>query len=127
MARVTDDLLDHTRLELGTAEAQLGPTRVRDLVDDIIELARAAAGDRPLTVSAHVEADVPAVVTTDGSRAHQLIWNLAENAVKLLTEGVEDLFGATFAVEPDPERAAVLIRRHIEDRRKKLGLPSAKV
>jgi carbon-monoxide dehydrogenase catalytic subunit len=49
------------------------------------------------------------------------------NVVKLLTEGLEDLFGATFAVEPDPEKAAVLIRRHIEDRREKLGLPSAKV
>jgi carbon-monoxide dehydrogenase catalytic subunit len=31
--------------------------------------------------------------------------------------------GATFAVEPDPEKAAVLIRTHIEDKRKKLGLP----
>jgi carbon-monoxide dehydrogenase catalytic subunit len=45
------------------------------------------------------------------------------NVVKLLTEGLEDLFGATFAVEPDPEKAAVLIRRHIENRRERLGLP----
>lgn len=49
------------------------------------------------------------------------------NVVKLLTEGVKDLFGATFAVEPDPEEAAILIRRHIEDRRERLGLPSVKV
>ncbi|MGC8958610.1 MAG: anaerobic carbon-monoxide dehydrogenase catalytic subunit [Chloroflexia bacterium] len=45
------------------------------------------------------------------------------NVVKLLAEGLEDVVGATFAVEPDPERAAVLIRRHIEKKRKALGLP----
>jgi carbon-monoxide dehydrogenase catalytic subunit len=47
------------------------------------------------------------------------------NVVKLLTEGLEDVFGATFAVEPDPNRAATLIRRHIERKRADLGLPSA--
>ncbi len=44
------------------------------------------------------------------------------NIVKLLTEGLEGVFGATFAVEPDPNRAAVLIRRHIERKRAGLGL-----
>jgi len=44
------------------------------------------------------------------------------NIVKLLTEGLESVFGATFAVEPDPHRAAVLIRRHIERKRAGLGL-----
>jgi carbon-monoxide dehydrogenase catalytic subunit len=46
------------------------------------------------------------------------------NVVKLLAEGLEDVVGATFAVEPDPEVAAVLIHRHIEKKRKDLGLPS---
>jgi len=49
------------------------------------------------------------------------------NIVKLLTEGLNDAVGATFAVEPDPEKAAVLIRAHIEGKRKKLGLPHAPV
>jgi hypothetical protein len=35
---------------------------------------------------------------------------------------LEGVFGATFAVEPDPNRAAVLIRRHIESKRAGLGL-----
>jgi carbon-monoxide dehydrogenase catalytic subunit len=46
------------------------------------------------------------------------------NVVKLLTEGLEDVFGATFAVEPDPEKAASLIIRHIEKKRAGLGLDS---
>ncbi|NIA24970.1 MAG: anaerobic carbon-monoxide dehydrogenase catalytic subunit [Gammaproteobacteria bacterium] len=47
----------------------------------------------------------------------------SKNVVNLLTDGLEGVVGATFAVEPDPERAAVLIRRHIEAKRKALGLP----
>jgi carbon-monoxide dehydrogenase catalytic subunit len=44
------------------------------------------------------------------------------NVVKLLTEGLRDAVGAVFAVEPDPEKSAILIRRHIEERRQTLGL-----
>ena len=49
------------------------------------------------------------------------------NVVKLLTEGLEDAVGATFAVEPDPEKSAVLIRRRIENKRKALGLSALDV
>jgi carbon-monoxide dehydrogenase catalytic subunit len=45
------------------------------------------------------------------------------NVVKLLAEGLDDVVGAKFAVEPDPDKAAVLIRRHIEAKREGLGLP----
>jgi len=45
------------------------------------------------------------------------------NVVKLLAEDLDEVVGAKFAVEPDPERAAVLIRRHIETKREGLGLP----
>ena len=49
------------------------------------------------------------------------------NVVKLLTEGLEDVIGATFAVEPNPEKAAVMIRQHIELKRKNLGLSAMEV
>ena len=45
------------------------------------------------------------------------------NVVNLLAGGLENVVGACFAVEPDPEKAAVLIRRHIEKKRKGLKLP----
>ncbi len=45
------------------------------------------------------------------------------NVVSLLAEGLDDVVGAKFAVEPDPEKAALLIRRHIEAKRQGLGLP----
>ncbi len=46
------------------------------------------------------------------------------NIVKLLTEGLNDVVGAAFTVEPDPEKAAIFLRRHIESKRKALGLPA---
>lgn len=44
------------------------------------------------------------------------------NVVKLLAEGLDDVVGAKFAVEADPEKAAQLICRHIEAKREGLGL-----
>ena len=45
------------------------------------------------------------------------------NVVSLLAGGLDDVVGAKFAVEPDPYKAALLIRRHIEAKRQGLGLP----
>jgi carbon-monoxide dehydrogenase catalytic subunit len=45
------------------------------------------------------------------------------HVVDLLAGGLDDVVGARFAVEPDPDKAALLIRRHIEAKREALGLP----
>ncbi len=49
------------------------------------------------------------------------------HVVELLAGGLDGVVGAKFAVEPDPVRAANLIRRHIENKRQGLGLPFAEV
>lgn len=49
------------------------------------------------------------------------------NVVRLLSQDLEGVVGARFAVEPDPEKAAVLIRQHIESKRKALGLSAVAV
>jgi carbon-monoxide dehydrogenase catalytic subunit len=45
------------------------------------------------------------------------------HVVDLLADGLAGVVGARFAVEPDPDKAALLIRRHIEAKRQGLGLP----
>jgi carbon-monoxide dehydrogenase catalytic subunit len=40
----------------------------------------------------------------------------------LLTKGAKDVLGASFAVEPDPFKAASIMIGHIDEQRKKLGL-----
>ena len=44
------------------------------------------------------------------------------NVTSLLTEGAEGVVGATFAVEPDPEKAAALMLERIDQKRAGLGL-----
>lgn len=44
------------------------------------------------------------------------------NVINLLTQGLNDVLGAAFNVEPDPEKAAIFLRRHIEEKRRALGL-----
>jgi carbon-monoxide dehydrogenase catalytic subunit len=46
----------------------------------------------------------------------------SKNIIGLLTEGLNDVVGATFAVEPDPIKAADIIINHISAKRKALGL-----
>jgi len=46
----------------------------------------------------------------------------SDNVTKLATAGLKDVFGASFAVEPNPDRAADLIIAHIMEKRMGLGL-----
>ena len=45
------------------------------------------------------------------------------HVVDLLANGLDGVVGAKFVVEPDPAKAALFIRRHIEGKRQGLGLP----
>lgn len=46
----------------------------------------------------------------------------SKNITNLAINGLKDVFGAAFAVEPDPLKAADLIIEHINQKRKKLGI-----
>lgn len=46
----------------------------------------------------------------------------SKNVTNLAINGLKDVFGAAFAVEPDPLKAADLIIEHINQKRKKLGI-----
>jgi carbon-monoxide dehydrogenase catalytic subunit len=46
----------------------------------------------------------------------------SKKVTELATQGLNDVFGACFAVEPDPAKAAELITNHILEKRKALGL-----
>jgi anaerobic carbon-monoxide dehydrogenase catalytic subunit len=47
----------------------------------------------------------------------------SKKVTEMATQGLNDVFGACFAVEPDPIKAAELITNHIMEKRKGLGLP----
>jgi carbon-monoxide dehydrogenase catalytic subunit len=49
------------------------------------------------------------------------------HVVDLLAGGLDDVVGAKFVVEPDPAKAALWIRRHIETKRRDLSLPFVEI
>lgn len=46
----------------------------------------------------------------------------SENVTNLLADGLNGVVGASFAIEPDPEKAAKLMLDHIDAKRKALGI-----
>jgi len=46
----------------------------------------------------------------------------SKNVTELLLQGLTEHLGACFAVQPDPKEAAALMIRHVEEKRRQLGL-----
>lgn len=91
LSRVTQDLLDAARLEVGSVVIVPGPTDLRALVGDVVELGRAAAGDRPVSIAGRVAHDVPRWVMADADRLRQILTNLVGNAVRFTQRGAVEV------------------------------------
>lgn len=86
LTSVTDDLLDTAQIEVGRFVLRPGPVVVRNLIDDVMQVAKAAAGDG-IEVVQYVADDVPHLVTVDAARLQQILNNLVGNAVKFTEVG----------------------------------------
>ena len=86
LTSVTDDLLDTAQIEVGRFVLRPGPVVVRNLIDDVMQVASSAASGR-IEVVQHVADDVPHLVTVDAARLQQILSNLVGNAVKFTEVG----------------------------------------
>lgn len=91
LSRVTQDLLDAARLDAGSIAIEAVPTEVATLVDDVIDLGRAAAGPTSLVISRRVARGVPDWILADPGRLRQVLTNLVGNAVKFTEQGLVQL------------------------------------
>lgn len=89
-----DQLLELARAEATEIELQTEPVDLRDLVRDAAGEYRARAESQGLSLSTEIDDDVP-VIDSDASRIHQIIGNLLTNAVKYTEHG-----SVTVRVEP---------------------------
>lgn len=109
LTSVTDDLLDTARLEIGRFELRPAPVVVRDLVDDVLEVARSAADGR-LDIEQAIDSDVPHVITIDPARLQQVLSNLLGNSVKFTERGSVRLTVSTSDASPNGRQLVFEVR-----------------
>ncbi len=86
LALVTD-LLDFSRIEAGQTRLEQAPYDVRQLIDRTIQLLTHRAEEKGLTLTSHLDPDVPPCLEGDGFRLHQILLNLVSNAIKFTQQG----------------------------------------
>jgi PAS domain S-box-containing protein len=84
---IIDDILDFSKLEANKIELESVAFDPAQLVSSAINLARAAAGDKGITLRSTASPHVPAAVRGDPTRVRQVLINLIGNAVKFTARG----------------------------------------
>ena len=85
LTRLTDDLLDLSRLETGAWKPQVGAVQLAPLADSVLDLFRKSAGEKGIVLDADVPERLRAMA--DRRALEQILVNLLDNAVKFTPQG----------------------------------------
>ena len=83
---LTDDLLELARAEAGQLEIELGQLRLTDVTREVVEDYRAKADEAGLSMNADLPASFP-LIESDAGRVRQILGNLMSNAIKYTRRG----------------------------------------
>ncbi|WP_396626421.1 CHASE domain-containing protein [Luteitalea sp.] len=84
---VIDDILDFSKIESGRFDLAPAPFELRTCLQGTLAILTARAAEKGLTLTSHVDDDVPQQVVGDANRLRQVLVNLIGNAVKFTDEG----------------------------------------
>jgi signal transduction histidine kinase/ActR/RegA family two-component response regulator len=87
LLNVLNDILDLSALEEGKIRLQFAPLDVRLVIRDVNEVMQPQAAQKKLDYDAEVHPDVPQWLQMDAKRLKQILFNLANNAVKFTSHG----------------------------------------
>ncbi len=87
MLTTVDELLDLSRIEAGKLAIHAEPFNLADPVAQVLDLVAPAAAEKGLALSASLDHHLPAQMIGDSKRLHQVLLNLADNAVKFTSRG----------------------------------------
>jgi signal transduction histidine kinase/ActR/RegA family two-component response regulator len=99
-----NDVLDLSSMEAGRLELVPVPTRLPPLIEEVTDIARAAADAKGVTLRLEMAPDLPAAVLCDPLRVRQILHNLLGNAVKFTPPGGD----VTLAVRRRPAGGLIL-------------------
>jgi PAS domain S-box-containing protein len=103
-AQLIEDLLDVTRIASGKLRMEMRPLDLRAVVETGLDAVRAAASKRGIALAVELGPE-PVRVVGDPERLHQVVWNLASNAVKFSPDGA----AVRMTLEAEPETARLRV------------------
>jgi PAS domain S-box-containing protein len=87
MLSLVNNLLDRARMEAGTLTLTIGSFSPVQLVEGVKGVMEVMAQAKGLELTSHIADDVPATLSGDWQRLHQILINLVGNAIKFTEEG----------------------------------------
>ena len=111
---VVDDVLDYAKLESGSFEVDIKPTKLQDTLDSVLYSISQKVQDKNIRVRTHFSPTVPEYIETDSRRLQQVLFNLLGNAGKFSkADSVIDLSVSLVKISSHSNRD--LIRFSIRD------------
>jgi two-component system, sensor histidine kinase and response regulator len=87
LLQIINDILDFSKVEAGKLELERVEFRLREAVEETIEIFAARAHAKGLELGCAIELDVPGTVRGDPMRLRQVLINLVGNAIKFTDSG----------------------------------------
>jgi len=104
---IINDILDFSKIEAGKLEFEETDFNLGETISDVIELLAETAHRKGLELASLVDSTVPPVLVGDQVRVHQILMNLASNAIKFTDRG-EVVISGTLR-EEGGEEATLLV------------------
>jgi signal transduction histidine kinase/CheY-like chemotaxis protein len=102
---IVNDVLDFAKVESGRMELDSVAFRPADTIRNVVEVSRATAQAKLLSLTLELAPDLPAVVVGDPGRLSQVLGNLVNNAVKFTAAGEVRVRASA---EPDGANGTIL-------------------
>ncbi len=87
LLELINDILDLSKVESGQIDVENVPTKVHEIIRDVIEVLAISAKKKHLDLCYEPQSKIPEQVVTDPARVRQIITNLIGNAIKFTQSG----------------------------------------
>ena len=84
---IINDILDFSKIESGKLEIIESEFNIASMVNDIVSMAVARIGEKPIELFVNIDPDIPVGIIGDEMRLKQVIVNILTNGIKYTNEG----------------------------------------